>query len=464
MPQGEYTRKGIISGETLIADSGAFCDIALVRVPLIKTLPALALIAAGVCLVAQAAQAASLVWQGAGSSSDLLTASNWSPAKIPEDHDSFVFSSTTANLAPIADIGDVDLTEISFLTSGYVITGRNSQDEICSRSVYASQASYGVEFNCRFRTNFANATLTCVNSGATLSFDNFELDGGFTVTVAGKGETVINNLTTPSSTSSPTAINQTGPGILVLTGKNTASYTTITVSAGTLQVSQTSASGNTNTVIGVKGTLTGGGISGAISNQGTLAPGAGALTINSKLTCPLDTSNPSYVSFSINGASSGLYSSLIVDGGADFSGSYLKIGFGGNYLPAIGDSFTLCSLQGASYVPAIPFRGSPEGSLYQINRYFLSITYKGGSSGKDVVVTRVPTPSPAFGPLSRDAQGVINLPIKGFSGEVVQVESSPDLKNWTAVQMLTLDSSATANFTEPTSTVKIFFRVIAVDP
>jgi hypothetical protein len=425
-----------------------------------------------VLLAIQPARATSLVWKGNGSSSDWLTASNWNPAQSPTGNDSLVFSSSTASLSPIADIGDVNLAGVNFSVSGYQIYGRNSQDEFCSRSVYASQASSGVGIKCRFRTLYGNATITTVNSAALLSFNgSFQLDSGATVTVAGNGQTNINDLTTQNSSSAATALSLTGAGVVTLTGVNTASNTTITVGAGsTLQVGQTSTSGGTMTVVAVNGTLCGGGVCDTVVNHGVLAPSTTSasfftLSIGGKLTCPLDTSNPSYVYFLVGGAKAGQYSSLVLDGATDFSGSYLSFALANGYLPALGDSFTLAVVQGSTNTSAIPFRGAPEGFVFHVNRYVFSVTYKGGTNGKSVVVTRVPTPPPSIGPLTRSAQEAVTLPISGgFSGEEVQVEISPDLQNWSVAQTYTLDSNGTATFTQTNSAARAFYRVRAVDP
>ena len=182
------------------------------------------------------------------------------------------------------------------------------------------------------------------------------------------------------------------------------------------------------------------------------------------MTCPLDTSNPSYVYFLLGGADAGQYSSLLLQGATDFSGSYLSLSLVNNYLPVMGDALTLAVIQGSTNSPATPFRGFPEGSLLRINRYVFSITYQGGTSGKNVVITRVPTPRPATGPFTRDAQGVVTLPIYGFSGEVVQVETSPNLLSWSVAQTLTLDSSGKATFSQTSSAGTAFYRVRPVEP
>lgn len=78
----------------------------------------------------------------------------------------------------------------------------------------------------------------------------------------------------------------------------------------------------------------------------------------------------------------------------------LSVQFKNGFVPAVGQQLTLFT--GASDVQGT-FKGLPEGAVANLGGYSFKITYKGGASGHDVVITRqasTATPTPTATPTS----------------------------------------------------------------
>jgi hypothetical protein len=82
----------------------------------------------------------------------------------------------------------------------------------------------------------------------------------------------------------------------------------------------------------------------------------------------------------------GGYAQLVVSGTVSLNNSNLNVTVG--YAAAVGTSFTIIKNNGPSAVSGT-FNNLAEGARFVVQGMTFQITYKGGASGKDVVITRV---------------------------------------------------------------------------
>jgi hypothetical protein len=80
------------------------------------------------------------------------------------------------------------------------------------------------------------------------------------------------------------------------------------------------------------------------------------------------------------------YDQVQVSGPVNLTGSSLQVNLG--FTPAVGTSFTIIRNTSGTAVVGT-FNNLPEGSKFTVNGITFKITYKGGTSGHDVVITRV---------------------------------------------------------------------------
>jgi autotransporter-associated beta strand protein len=176
-----------------------------------------------------------------------------------------------------------------------------------------------------------------------------------------------------------------GAGTLVLSASNT--YTGATsVSGGTLLVngsimsSVTVASGATLGGSGATGAVTvlSGGVllPGGSGQPGILSTGGVTFKGGANFNVALDGSTPG----------AGGYAQLEVSGTVSLNNSYLNVSVG--YAAALGASFTIIKNDGPKAVSGI-FKNLAEGAIFVVGSMTFRITYKGGTSGRDVVITRV---------------------------------------------------------------------------
>ena len=103
-----------------------------------------------ICCSAAASDAATLIWNASGGSSNLWTAaSNWSPAQRPTDKDSLVFPNSSVNTTTLPDLGDVDFTELRFQKPGYLVGGSSPNLRVDARTVSVLHTSGGTQFSSR---------------------------------------------------------------------------------------------------------------------------------------------------------------------------------------------------------------------------------------------------------------------------------------------------------------------------
>jgi autotransporter-associated beta strand protein len=209
------------------------------------------------------------------------------------------------------------------------------------------------------------------------------LTGNRTLTVTDTGGATIAGAI--GQATSGLGLTKAGAGTLVLSASNT--YTGATsVSGGTLLVD----GAITSPVSVASGaTLGGSGTTGAVTvlSGGILLPGrsgqpgilsAGGVSLNggADFDVALDGPTP--------GASG--YAQLDVSGTVSLNNSTLNVSVG--YAAAVGTSFTIIKNNGPNAV-AGTFLNLAEGATFVSGGMTFRITYKGGTSGKDVVITRV---------------------------------------------------------------------------
>jgi autotransporter-associated beta strand protein len=181
-----------------------------------------------------------------------------------------------------------------------------------------------------------------------------------------------------------------GAGTLTLGGANT--YTGATaVNAGILLVDGSLASTGSVTVA-AGATLGGNGTVGSASVVGVLSPGDGVGT----LTAGGVTFNVAGTfSVQLNGLAAGTgYSQLIATGLIRPSSSTLSVAVANGFTPPAGSTFDILVDNGPS--PIIGrFAGLAEGATFMAGNQFFTITYAGGASGRDVVLTKIAPPTVA---------------------------------------------------------------------
>jgi len=206
-----------------------------------------------------------------------------------------------------------------------------------------------------------------IESGATLQigevlypYDGYTFDAGTTLSGAGSlvfygGGVIAGN----STLTGPTDIED---GLVQVDGSQPSSAVGVQLSGG----------------------LSGTGTVGAITAHGMISPGDSA-TVTGVLTAEGSvTLHPgSTFSFAINGATAGTgYSQLDATGSVNLGGSTLTGSFG--FTPAAGETFTIIK----STAPIVgTFYGLPEGASVTRGGVAFTISYAGGSSGDDVVLT-----------------------------------------------------------------------------
>ena len=207
-------------------------------------------------------------------------------------------------------------------------------------------------------------------SGTSTLGGNVNLVGSRTFTVATGATLNVTAIIAGSGT-----FMKAGAGTLILAGSNTFAGT-VTLSAGTLLLNGSLL--NSQVVVQSGAVLGGTGKTSGLSLQGgTYQPGTsvGVLSVQGSATIG------SGSQFCANLSSAGS-NELVSTGQISLTGSILKLSL--NYVPTSGTTFTIAS---AAQGIVGTFAGLPEGSTLTLNGVSLRISYHGGSSGHDVVLT-----------------------------------------------------------------------------
>jgi autotransporter-associated beta strand protein len=284
---------------------------------------------------------------------------NWDTA--PTTGSDLVFP-TGLSGAALTSNNDTSITPFGSLTiadTGYTITG---DGVTLTGAIDASQSTGSSVLNLPVNFGTTAGTVTVDQAPATLSM------GGAITGSAG--------------------LTKQGSGVLDLSGTNTYTGGT-TVAAGTLLVDGTAPGAvavSSGATLGGKGTV--GSI--ATTAAATVSPGdsptaTGVLTDSGPLT--LDSSSSFDVA--ITGATVGTnYDQLAAGGAINLAGATLNVATG-SFDPTPGEQFTIVDNTSGSAITGT-FAGLAEGATLTADGHDFAISYKGGSSGQDVVLTALP--------------------------------------------------------------------------
>jgi autotransporter-associated beta strand protein len=185
------------------------------------------------------------------------------------------------------------------------------------------------------------------------------------------------------------SVTKAGGGTLTLGGTNGYTGPTV-VSAGTLAVDG-SLVGTSAVSVANGATLGGGGTVGAVVVDGTLVPGDAAGILH---TDALTVNADGTVAATLTGLTPGPGCSQAVTAGpVDVTGSTLTLALAAGFNPTTGQTFDV--LVNNSNLPVVgTFASLPEGGTITVNGQSFTITYAGGTSGHDVVLTKTGTVTP----------------------------------------------------------------------
>jgi hypothetical protein len=298
------------------------------------------------------------IWTGAGSDSNWMTGANWSGGMAPQVGFDLDFPAGVTNFNSVDNFPAGTMFGLITIGSpGYALSGN------------------GVTL-----TGGINASYS---SGLSTNTIPTALVGG-TVSVAAAGELKLGGVISGSS-----GLPVLGGGRLDLEAANT--FTGLTTISGTgTTVIVDGAIGavqvNAGSVLGGVGTT-----GNVTSTAGTISPGdspgvlnTGSLTLDSNSTflAELDGTTPG------NGTSG--YDQVVASGAINLGGARLDASIGGGYTPMAGDQLTIIhNTSGAAITGG--FAGLAEGSGVMISGSLFRITYQGGSSHQDVVLTPATT-------------------------------------------------------------------------
>ena len=342
-------------------------------------------------------------WTGAGSDSNWMTAANWSSGMAPQIDDDLNFPAGATNFNSVDDFpAGTSFASITFGAPGYTLSG-NAVD-------------------------LAGGISTSYSLGSSTITLPTDLGGG-TVSIATGGQLNLGGVISGSA-----GLAASGGGTLDLEAANTYTGLTTVIGSGTtvvvdgtigaVQVNAGSVLGGTGTVGNV--TSTGGTISPGDS-PGVLNSGSLTLDSNSTFLAELDGTTPG------NGTTG--YDQVVASGAINLGGAKLSASIGGGYTPTLGDQLTIIHNTSGSAITGA-FALLPEGSGVMISGSLFRITYQGGSSHQDVVLTAVTAttsttitasvPSSAYGQsVTFTAQVTGNL-IQGTpTGTVVFYDGNP---------------------------------------
>jgi len=309
----------------------------------------------------------------------------------------------------------------------------------------------------------ADSADVTVNASGLITFDIFNAQSETIGSLAGSGSVSLafatlttggNNAdTTFSGTiggASLTSLIKEGTGSMVLSGTNTCSGKML-VNNGHLYVngSQTCA-----VQVSPKGHLHGQGTVGALSTSGgwtlpgdnLLAPSHGKMNSAS---LALDTL--SHFNIDLAGtAASGKYNQLVVSGSVGLGQATLQLtqSAPGN----TNDHFVIVKNNGGSPVNGY-FLGLQEGALISISpSQQFQLTYQGGASGHDVVLTQLTAPpSPTLGGILKQGNGQIQIDGSGIPGwnYTVQANTNLNTTNWIAIGTALANGQGQFQFIDP---------------
>ena len=283
----------------------------------------------------------------------------------PVSGDTLVFPAglTGAALTSNDDISGGSFNSVIIQGGGYTIASTQGYGVTLSGLIDASYGSGSTTFSMPVNFGGGAATVTVDNQAAGLVMGGVISDA--------------------------TGLTKQGSGVLDLQGTNTYTGTT-TVAAGALLVDGTVGRrrGQLGATIGGEGTV------GSIATTaGTVSPGdsstvTGVLTDSGALT--LDSSSSFDVT--INGTTAGTnYDQLAAGGAINLAGASLNISTG-SFNPVAGTKFTILLNTSGSAITGT-FGNVGSGGTIVASGHTFSITYTGGTDGRDIVLTAVSPPT-----------------------------------------------------------------------
>ena len=291
------------------------------------------------------------IWTG-DAGTKWMVAANWSNDTIPQVGDDLSFGAGAIDFGPVNDFpSGTSFNSITIGTSGYNLSGNP--------------------------VDLAGGITASYSSGT--STDSMDTDlGAGTVSVSAGGELALNGAIAGTS-----GLSVSGGGTVAL-GGSASGTTTLSGLGTTLLVDGTAGAVQVNAGSVLGGTGTTGAVN---STGGTISPGdspavltTGSLTLDSNSTfiAELDGSDDG------NGTTE--YDQVVAGGAVSLDGATLNLSIGGGYTPAVGDQLTIIKNNSGSDITGT-FAGLAEGAEVTVSGFAFGITYKGGGSQQDVVLT-----------------------------------------------------------------------------
>ncbi len=298
---------------------------------------------------------------------------NWVGGAAPAAGDSVIFplGPTGAALTSTNDIANTIFNSITIQTSGYTIQGDGVG---LAGTIDSSQSTGSSTISLPITFNPGVGTTTVDNSGATLLLSGV-------VTASG-------------------GMTKQGQGTLNLVAND--GSLAAAIDAGTLLVDGTAGdiSANTGTTIGGSGT-----VAGITTTSGTVSPGDSA-TATGILT---DTGNlvfsgSSTFAAELNGTTAGTGYDQLVAGGTggniDINGTTLSVTLGSAFPTGGGQQYTILHNTATSPINGT-FTGLAQGATLTLTSgQSFSISYTGGTDGRDVVLTSLLSTTTTLSPVS----------------------------------------------------------------
>jgi hypothetical protein len=318
------------------------------------------------------------IWSGLGTDANWMTPANWQSGVAPVAGDTLVFPANapqpnnTNNFPAATTFGSITIGG-----SGYDLTG-NALDlsSGITTSYTAGTSTYGID-----TTLTAATTPISVAARGTLDIPNNVLSGSVGVSVSGGGTLELGKVNTYTGTTTVAS----GTTLLV-----DGTIGNVQVNAGVL-----GGNGTVGSVTSVGGTVTPG-----HSVPGTPAPGVLTVVASSSTTGPVVTlDGGSTFATVLDGTAPGNgttgFSQLVLSppsgtatGNLTLGGATLSTTLGSGYSPTPGDKLAIISNGSGSAVGGI-FGGLAEGAAVSAGSSLFRISYVGGTSGRDVVLTNV---------------------------------------------------------------------------
>lgn len=311
-----------------------------------------------------------------------------------------------------------------------------------------------------FSTNqIADTSAVTVNASGLFDLNSFNdtigsLDG------CGNINLVLASLTTGGNNASTifsgviagisfTPLTKEGTGNMTLAGTNTC-LGKMVVNHGNLYVNGSQTCG---VQVNSTGKLRGQGNVGSITGTGGWAHPGDNLTMpnHGRMNCTsLVLDSTSGFNIDLGGtAASGNYDRIIVAGTVTLSNAVFNLTQSG--MAKTNDQFTIIKNNSGLPVQGT-FAGAPEGTTFGPLNGQLKLSYKGGASGNDVVLTQITVPpAPKFGQVTKLGNGGIQLTGTGVTGWIYTIQANTNLltTNWTAIGSATADGSGQIQFVDP---------------